>query len=272
MNGQHHKVVEVRRQLNQGQLAVLLVLFRFRYGSRELVAVSLGKKNGTAMHSKLTILLEQEYIGRRYERGFQAQNRPAAYYLTPKGLRALRDRLDRDDIDDVVIKASYKDKTATQQFIDHNLSVFAAANQFKALYPELMFFTKRELLVYDYFPKPLPDGYISLKSKQETKRFFVEILEASMPYMTVEYRIRQYVEYYQDGIWQAKGNPFPPILCICEDAKLERRVTKQIAKVSARTGEDMDFYVTTRKALAQASDENLVVWSRYDEPDELIRF
>ena len=38
------------RKLNQGQLEVLLKLYRYRFGTRELIANSLSKSNNTSIY------------------------------------------------------------------------------------------------------------------------------------------------------------------------------------------------------------------------------
>ena len=104
-------------------------------------------------------------------RVYKLSGRPAAYYLLPKGLRALKQYTNRDDITDAAIKNSYKDKDelVSEQFIDHNLDVYAISNRLQALYPAIKQFTKRELVIYNYFPKQLPDLYLSIEAWRSNK-------------------------------------------------------------------------------------------------------
>ena len=260
------------RKLNQGQLEVLLKLYRYRFGTRELIANSLSKSNNTSIYSRLQILQVNGYIANRFDKSYKLGGRPAAYYLLPKGLRALKQYTNRDDITDAAIKNSYKDKdgTVSEQFIDHNLVVYAIGNRLQTLYPAIKQFTKRELVIYNYFPKQLPDLYLSIKLGDQIKRLFLDYIEASTPSFVIDRQLRKKIEYYQNGAWQAKGNPFPPILYVCETGNLEKRLQKLANKALYRSDTDMPVYTTTKNALGSASPKNGLIWSSVKDPDELV--
>jgi hypothetical protein len=260
------------RKLNKGQLDVLLKLYRYRFGTRELIATSLNKQNSTSIYSRLEILKENGYVASRFEKSYKLSGKPASYYLLPKALRALQQYTNRDDITDTAIKNSYKDKyeTVTDQFIDHNLAVYAISNKLQALYPNVKQFTKRELVIYKYFPKQMPDLYLSNTISGNTERYFLDYIEASTPSFVIDRRLRQLIEYYQNGEWQAKGNPFPPILYVSETGSLEKRLQKQINKELYRSDTDISFYSTTKNALLNSSKGNDSIWSNSKDPYDLV--
>jgi len=259
------------RKLNQGQLEVLLKLYRYRFGTRELVADSLGKSD-MSIYLRLQTLIANGYVASRYDKSHRLSGRPAAYYLLPKGLRALKQYTNRDDITDAAIKNSYKDKdgTVSDQFIDHNLDVYAIGNRLQALYPAIKQFTKRELVIYNYFPKQLPDLYLSIKLGDQTKRLFLDYIEATTPSFVIDRQLRQKIEYYQNGDWQTKGNSFPPILYVCENGSLEKRLQKLANRALYRSDTDMAVYTTTKNALGSASPKNDLIWSSVKDPDGLV--
>jgi DNA-binding PadR family transcriptional regulator len=259
------------RKLNQGQLEVLLKLYRYRFGTRELIADSLGKSD-MSIYLRLQTLIANGYVASRYDKNHKLSGKPAAYYLLPKGLRALKQYTNRDDITDAAIKNSYKDKDelVSEQFIDHNLVVYIIGNRLQTLYPDIKQFTKRELIIYNYFPKQLPDLYLSIKLGDQIKRLFLDYIEASTPSFVIDRQLRQKIEYYQNGGWQAKGNPFPPILYVCETGNLEKRLQKLANKALYRSDTDMTVYTTTKNALGSASPKNDLIWSNVKAPDELI--
>ena len=86
------------RKLNHGQLEVLLKLYRYRFGTRQLIASSLSKSNSTSIYSRLQILQVNGYIANRFDKSYKLSGKPAAYYLLPKGLRALKQYTNRDDV------------------------------------------------------------------------------------------------------------------------------------------------------------------------------
>ena len=78
-----------RKKLNAEQLEVLELLHKFRFGSNNLFAQYFDKKDRSFVFKRLSILLEQGLIGKRFEPSYRLQGKPAAYYLTPTGARML---------------------------------------------------------------------------------------------------------------------------------------------------------------------------------------
>jgi len=71
-----------RKQLNQEQIAVLQMLYRFRFASNEQVAKFQEKPGSKAVQKRLKILEDQGLIAKRYDKSYKLQGKPAAYYLT----------------------------------------------------------------------------------------------------------------------------------------------------------------------------------------------
>jgi len=259
-----------KRQFNQGQLDVLKVLYKFRFGTRDLIAVSLGKQNGNPIYSRLTILEQQGFVAKRYDASYRLSGRAAEYYLTPPGLRALSDQAELNGLDDKAVKASYKDKTASDQFISRSLAVFSISTRLTSLYPPLQLFTKRELPAYDYFPVQLPDGFISHKVGGDIQRYFVELFMGDMQPFVIDRRLRQFITYYEDDEWAITETPFPAILCVCENGRVEQRLRKQIARALNRSDTDMHFYTTTLPAIRGLHKGQDAIWSAIDEPEKLL--
>lgn len=250
-----------RKRLNNGQLTILELLLRFRFGTTELIAQALGKKNGTTIKSRLSILREQGYIGRHYEGADRLTGKHAAYYIAAKGVRSLN----RKD-EERAIKRAYKDKKASRPFIEHNLSVFDAYCRLSNQYDEaLRFFTKTDLAEYDYFPQPLPDAFLSYKGDADTKRFFLEVFEMATPAFVLNRRIRQLLDYYESGEWEATNSDFPAILFICETPVLQNRVEKRIL-TALRNAEADDLIL----ALTNPQALNATAAWRLAGEDELI--
>lgn len=255
--------------LNKGQLELLLELYKFRFGNRSLLAGSLGKQNNTSLYSRITILMKHGYIGSRFDKSYRLSGRGAEYFVSPKGLRALQTLSPPESLDAAIIKASYKDKTASLAFVDECLAIYQVHNQLQKLYTGLQLFTKRELNAYDYFPKPLPSGFISLKTKPETKRLFLEYIPADTPAFVVERRLRQYVTYYENDEWAVTDMPFPIILYVCGTNQLERRTRKQMIRALDRSDTDMSFYTTTTGALDNVTAD-AEVWTNVRDINKLV--
>ena len=229
-----------RKKLNKEQLQVLELLHKFRFGSNDLIAQYFGKKGRAFVHKRLSILLEQGFINKRYDSSYKLRGRPAAYYLTPAGARALMSS--REEVA-VNIKSIYKDASVSEQFIDTCLEIFAIRNQLKAQYgDELRFFTKTSLNYedYDYFPKPLPAAYFRLGTG---KQFFLEVFREDEPRFVVKRRVAQYVDYYETGEWDDTETDFPIIVFICGSKSLKEYVQKQSVITTKSTSEDITIKV-----------------------------
>ncbi len=172
-----------RKELSSSQIAVVELLFKYRFGSVELLRSSLSLQTNAGLYRKLAILINKGYVGKRYDSRYKIVGKPAAYYLSPKGLSELRKLPKHESIDDNLIKYAYNDKRITsEQFIKHNLNIYKTSLQLTRLYPGLKFYTKRETKGLSYMPKNQPDAFVSLKpdNQAEPSRFFLDLIPDSM--------------------------------------------------------------------------------------------
>jgi len=253
-----------RRKLNDEQLEVLRLLHKFRFGTNDLFAQYFGKKDRSFVYKRLSILQERGLVGKRFDTSYRLQGKPAAYYLTPDGARALQEA----DKSDINIKAIYKDRNVSDKFVAHSLELFAIRNQLYTQYDDdLRFFTRANMNreEYDYFPRPLPDVYIRLKSSD--KHFFLDIFHDDEPSFVAKRRMKQYVKYDEDGDWAVTETDLPVVLAVCESPNLAKRVQKYMAKAldDAWSDSEVVFAFTTK---AEVMSGELVVWQRADEPGE----
>lgn len=251
------------RKLNQNQLTVLELLYRFRFGTTALLANSLGLKNGTFINQRLRILTAQEYIGRKYDKSYKLAGKPATYYLLLKAFTELRKR---EDISASALKNMHKDKDASDKFIEHCLTVFKVSNHLETICNgRLDFFTKNELVGYEHFPKPLLDGLITLRTsdspRARERHFFVSVIDSQTPFFVTVRLLTKYIEYGDSGDWESKMNTrLPRILLVCDTPALEKRLQKQGFRVEDETDNGLKFYTTTLDRLLGTAGFQDVVW------------
>ena len=255
-----------RKKLNAEQLEVLELLYRFRFGSNDLIARYFGKKDRSFVFKRLSILLEQDLIGKRFDSSYRIQGKPAAYYLTPAGARVLQERRKPDE-DAINIKAIYKDKTVKDDFVRHCLDIFAIYNRLKAQYGDrLKLFTKANLNYerFDYFPHPLPDAYIRLRLDGEDKQFFLDVYYDGQPFFAAVRKIKKYADYAEGGEWEETGTELPKVLAVCESSSLQKRLQKRMVSLG---DEELIFALTTK---ARLLGEEARVWHSAADPDEAV--
>jgi len=218
-----------RRPLNEKQLAILHVLYRFRFATTDLLTKTLGTKDKGKMNRRLKVLVDQEYVGRKFEPEYHLRRQHASFYMLPKGMKALRS-LPGAKYASSALHNIYKDRTASERFINHWLGVFDIACKLKARYGDrIRLFTKTELIQFEYFPKPLPDVYMRLDAGDMEKQFFVDLLESSQPLFVHFRRVKQYIEYAEEGDWEdATGAELPAVLLVCDSSSLERKLARYV--------------------------------------------
>lgn len=237
--------------LNTKQLTILDLLYRFRFGTTELFTIALSTKHKNKMNERLKILLDQEYIGRHYEPTYRLQNKHASYYLLPKAMKVLR-KLD-DKYSETTLRNIYKDKSASEQFITHNLTIFKIYCDLKTKHGDkLKFFTKSQLKAYEYFPDPLPDAYFRIATNDDTnpdnepEQYFLDVLESTRPFFVSVRKARRYIEYDESGEWDDTGTSLPAVILVCDGETLRKRMEKQLARLESEIDSDeLRFTVTT---------------------------
>jgi hypothetical protein len=260
-----------RSSLNSGQIAILELLYKYRFGSRQLLANSLGIKAGSSLHTKLEVLRKHGYIDKRLEKRLKLYGVPAAYHLLPKGIRALQALPEHDFITEQAIRANYKDKTVSNDFIAHTLSVYERTQLLQARYPALKVFTKRDMGRYSYFPEQPPDAFLSLLSDdpKQPHRFFLDVVSDKMPRYLLDKRIAAYCTFFEEGGWDETGSALPVILLLSEWPPAEKRIQRSIAGLLNRLEADVRVYTTTTTALERA-DADEPIWTAVDDVDELV--
>ena len=265
-------MADKRSVLKQGQIDILEVLYKYRFGSRQLVADSLGIKAGSSLYEKLNVLIKHELVAMRQEKRLKLLGMPAAYYLTPKGLKTLQSLDDHDYITESTIKASYRDKVLSQAFVSHTLDVYSLTNALKHQYPDLKVYLRRDMSRFSYFPDSSPDAFLSLKSDDTPKRFFLDIIPDSLPRNILDRRIASYAEFFDEGGWETTNSELPSLLLVTEKGTTETRA-KRAAKSAinrADIDDELAIYTTTFGALKDVTT-NDAVWTSIDDADELLR-
>jgi hypothetical protein len=253
-----------RKKLNVQQLEVLELLYKFRFGTNDLFAQYFGKKDRSFVYKRLAILQEQGLVGKRFKPSYRLQGKPAAYYLTPDGARALQaHKPDRP----IHTKAIYKDKTLSEEFVDSCLRVFGIYCRLKADYGDnLKFITRVQLSNYDYFSEFTPAAYIRLDLDGTEKDFFLEYWQNTKPFFTFLRRLKQYSNYFDGGEWEdGTDSEFPPVLLICDTPGLQRRLMKKSDGVLEDASDHLKFYVATEDEIKQSKN---ALWLRLGDHDE----
>lgn len=251
----------VRKPVNKGQLAVLTLLYQYRFITADRLARAERQKNVAVSRSRLTILYDQGYIGRHYDSSYKLQGKSASYYLLPRGLSALKATT---ALPSRAIKAAYNDKTASDSFIGTCLSIFDISMKYQAMHnSEVQLFTRSELAAYDYFPQPTPDLYVSIKDNR-AGHYFVDYYAKDMQLFVMVRRIKRYLTYAESGAWDDTGSAFPCIVVICSSRRREDQLRARIAPLLSNSDAvvrlattSIDEFLSTTSSSAEYRDITL---------------
>lgn len=261
-----------RSSLSQHQIRLLELVFKYRFVSRNLVAESLGIKPENGLHDRLEVLVKRGSLAKRFEKHLKLDGVPAAYYLTPQGLRELRELPKHEHVTESLIKACYRDKTVGMAFVIHTLNVYKYTNILLRSYQNLKIFTARELTSFSYFPKQLPDAVLSIASDSidaEPQRFFFDLVSDSTPRSSLDNRLAIYCQFFDVGGWEAVSENLPTLLLLSEWSPAEKRIQRIAkARLSRSDMEELEVYTSTTAALESMAHQT-AIWSSLEDPEEL---
>ena len=252
-----------QRKLNQDQLEVLQALYRFRFGTRSLLATYLDKPNNTSLYSRLTILKKYGYLDERYDSSYKLAGREAEFSITYKAAQVLRDA-ELIDATNAQLQATYKDKTVSDQYVQQLTLLFKIRNILSTHY-DLQWFTGRDIAQLDYFPKRKPTAFITVKANDTITRCFVEYVPAGTSISAIRGKLKQYSAYFQQDAWGVTQTPFPKILYIAEDGMTEQGIRYHIKKELFRADTDIQYYTSTKKAVLGLTDDAASIWTSLDD-------
>ncbi len=203
------------RKLNDKQIHILLLTFKFRYLTADNLA-NLKDISHNSAYSALKILSEREYLGRKYNKSYRLQNKSARYYLTPKSVIYLQDPIFKLD-KDILATRRYEDKKSNS-FINHQVAIF---DVFLEIITSTQFEIHRILTASNIskddresYPRPLPDLEVLYETNTDGvfNRTLVDIFLDDQHLFLAKKRIRQYIQHYEDNEWEWDEYPEITIL------------------------------------------------------------
>ena len=211
------------------QAEILVILYKFRFATLDLITAYKDLRTKTYTHQALTKLRQEEYINRRYSGKDKIMGKPAIYYLNNRGIKYLNNN---PDLNKKVLNLIYKDKYASDNFIEDSLKIFEIYINYRKKYGNnIDFYTKSETHEYPYFIKPNPHAFISFNDPNKTDQF-LELISVRTPYFAIKRRINQYIKHYESEIWQNQvGTYYPEIKLLVDDSNLSNRL-RRIVKSS----------------------------------------
>ena len=249
-------------QITDKQLEILILLYRFRFLNRHHIQKMLHHKKHSLINTWLKDLTDKHIIGRINSEKLKDNTVPAIYHLDSKAISILKEQ---DTIDTTVLKIAYRDRTRSEKLREHCLLVADIYQKFKRSTDQanskLEFYTRSQLTPLEYILKPAPDAYIGIVGKENTHRYFLEVIDNHVPRFGIQYRIKQYFEYYEEQTWQdTTQKPFPAIMLVCPDQRKQEYILSIIRDSLEQSELQIQFLMTTSSEL-QGTNDITTVWS-----------
>jgi len=247
------------KKLNNKQIEVLKILYKFRFGTSQLIA-NFQEQSTRNINVRLTNLLEQGYVARNYDSSYRLRGIPANYYLLPKAIKLLKTN---DKYDQKGLHLLYYNKRASTKFIKHSLEIFRIYLKLAQLYKKkLKFYTYTEIADQDKFPKPNLDSYLTINSSD----YFLELLDNSMSYTLLKRKVSKHIKHYE--LEELDGD-YPVILLICASKVIEAMITKYLNYTLDKKGiDELGFLITTKEQLLTQKDSKQAIWRGVMDEDE----
>jgi hypothetical protein len=258
---------KTHKKLNELQLEVLHILYKFRFATAELIS-TYQEQSKQYTNIRLSILIEQEFVGKHYDSTYRLNHRSATYFLLPNGVRLLKAN---PELDHKGLHLGYYSRRAEPTFISRSLRLFRVYLALDTLYgSNLEFYTSTELAEQTNFPKIRPDGYMSFRGAYKTApNVMLELMESTKPMDQIRQRLNRYLYHHETSTtW---GDDYPYIFLICDNVDLERELQKHVARTLTYRGMNKPYYYTTTlRALYGSKSGNAPIWSSVLDPEKAV--
>lgn len=211
------------QHLTTQQLHLLKIIYKFRFVTADLVA-KYKNVSTRATNEALSILLQRKTISRRFDKTYKLLGKSARYYLAPQALKLLK----ANGLNESVLHARYKDRSVSEQFVEHTINILITSLNIQANFPKsFLIYTKAELADRGYFPQPLPDLYLKRDKLTQNmpNEYFIDIFSDTQ-FFIIKKRVDQYIEHFESGDWG--GVIYPTILLACPNNTTIQKLLKYV--------------------------------------------
>lgn len=214
-------------KVSEHEFELLDIMYRFRFASIKLFQRATGASQNATVQQRIDRLMDKGFVDRRYDaKTDKIERRSAAYFLTPRGLSVITS-ID-ETVPGVAKQIVYRNKLVSRQFVDRSMNVLKFALDFeKKTNRPSGFFSPIQLRAFDYFPRPLPDGFLTTSDRRNGECFFIEYCEADKPTFVHVKKIKKYLEYYNSGEWDVTEMNFPTLILVYEGEEVKIAITRK---------------------------------------------
>lgn len=240
---------KTRYKLSDTQEKLLRYVLKYRFVSSDLLAACLFKDRST-IYERLSVLVDQGYLVKLYDKTYRFRQRPAIYYLAPAGIRYLNKHgFERTQL-------HYKNKQFTDEQIDEQFLLSELARAAAKPYRDKFgLYTKYQRGSDDFYLSPPPYAKL-IADSNDTPDFFLEYFPPYHQTWKIRRRINQHSDYADEHDEYA----YPYLLLVCGNQSTEKRVVSMTTDMYS----GFDVFTVTPERLLSGEKK---VWLRPHEVD-----
>lgn len=240
---------KTRYKVSESQVKLLVLIMKYRFVSSDVLAEVLRKDRST-IYERLSVLADQEYVVKVYDKTHRLRQRPVIYYLAPKGIRYLKKAgYDKTNL-------HYKNKSFTDEQVDEQLLLGQLARAIQKPYGKTFsLYTKYQYGADVFYLTPPPYAKLEV-AKDAIPDYFIEYFPAFHSNWKIRKRINQHIEYADEH----DEYIHPHLLLICGNTSTEKRVIRMTEELYA----DFEVFTSTQERLLSGDKE---AWLKPDEVD-----
>lgn len=247
-------------KLTTQQQRVLKLLFKFRFTSTQLLALVMDIHR-VSVYEVLEALVKKELVSKVYKEEFRIDRKPAYYYLNKTGVTTVRKLMDAKES---VVHSLYKNDMATNDFIEHSLTLTGLYVAIKTAIPEGSdIFTKAEINRFKQFPKNRPDIYIHTPDDREA---IVILVNDAAPYI-VRKRLDEIITHSEDEGWDGD---YPRICFVLKDGSAKNSFLYTTKKKLDGMGFDESEITILASSLQAVTESSHHIWSNAFSPKKYV--
>lgn len=244
---------KTRYKVSSSQQQLLLCVLKCRFVSSDLLASVLGKDRST-IYERLSVLVDQGYLVKLYDKTYRLRQRPVIYHLAPLGIRYLK-KLGTERT-----QLHYKNKHFTDEQIDEQLLLARLTRTIRAAYGNAFaLYTKYQLSLEDLYLIPPP--YAKLQGMTDAiPDYLIEYFPAFHQSWKIRKRINQHIDYADEH----DDYTYPHLLLVAGNASTEKR----IARMTQETYTDFEIFATTQERILTEKPNIWLAPVDFDEDEE----
>lgn len=246
---------------------IIKTVLQFRFQDRSHLQQILNHKDKKTIQFWLNNLVRNKYLIRDEEK-LGKKDYPV-YYMGASGIRFLKTL---GTVDFNLLRNLYREKKHSPAFVSHCLFLADICLTFKKLSSEPIAFScytfsdySSPLSPFSFLTDLKPAIIVEREEKENTSYLLFEIIPATFPFYRMKKRIRDYLQFLQNGDWEIQTRtPLPEVFFVLPTRDLKYRLKHYAKTLLERTwNDDLSINLSTEDNIKREG-VNAEIWEKIE--------